>query len=237
MILADEVEKALHLINNPPAYYKDHENQPLKEIKTKLLKQVFDTKAYIDCERPIPKDRILSDISGALKYPRFDIIADEIKKLNYHGKVPWIYEYAPGTAWEAVNFERMGLKFKYKAHTLSQVMEHNFRENYFKDIWQEKPDDGQPTIFIACEIIEHLHDHREIEHVLLRTGVTFDQIFISTPKYTWAGGLDSWEDNFLGHLRTYTPTEFMRICMQMFPNYQATYYEFHCMLYSGKRVK
>jgi len=102
--------------------------------------------------------------------------------------------------------------------------------------WQDKPNENQVTIFAGLEIIEHLQDEQELKHTMIREGVEFDQIYISTPKYTWAGGLDSWEDNYLGHLRTYTPKEFIKYFYESFPGYQPTYYEHHCMLICGRKV-
>lgn len=235
-ILADEVERAFWLIRNPPAYYRDNENQALKDLEKDLYKNLFCIKSYIDCEEPFKKENLNVDMPDHLRYPRFDILAEEVRKLNEQGKIPWLFDYACGTAWVPIGLEKLGLKFNYKAHTLSQKMEHFIKTDYLSSQWADKPQEGQPTIFMAFEILEHLSNEQDIKHTFLRTNIDFDYVMISTPKYTWAGGMSEWRGHALGHLRGYTPTEFVKLVMNQFPNYQITYFEHFCMMCVGRKI-
>ena len=91
-----------------------------------------------------------------------------------------------------------------------------------------KPEEGAPRIFIACEIIEHLHHERDIRTEFERAKAQADIIHMSTPKYTFDGRIErlNWKEaGELGHLRTYTPAEFMRVVTRMFPEYTFALYD------------
>jgi hypothetical protein len=44
-------------------------------------------------------------------------------------------------------------------------------------------------------------------------------VFLSTPKFTWAGGMNNWQERQLGHLRTWTPKEFLDFAQKSFKNF------------------
>lgn len=232
MILADEVSYALDMIDKVPGYYRDNKPKELIDLKNNLLKRLFDTKAYIDCESPIEKQNMIGALPEGLWYPRGQVLFEEIKKYNKEGKTPFVYELSPGSGWIMANIEAGGGKFDYKACDLNPKI-----ENHLKEIfpWKDKPE-NQPTIFVCHELIEHLSNPQDIAHHLVRTGIDFDQIHISTPKYTFAGGLETWENNHLGHLRTWTPSEFVRYFSENFLGYQITLFQHHCMCIVGRKI-
>jgi hypothetical protein len=85
-----------------------------------------------------------------------------------------------------------------------------------------EPKEGAFKIFCAFEIIEHLANEWEIYQNYLKFGREADVIMISTPLFTYGGGMDDWRNRPLGHLRTYTPTELVSVCSKMFQGYQWT---------------
>lgn len=233
MILTDEVTIALEMMDKLPGYYRDNKPKEIIELKTNLLKQLFDTKAYIDCEGIVDKKKLTAGVAEELWFPRGQVLFDEIKKYNEQGKTPFVYELAPGTAWIMANIEHQGLKFNYRACDLNGFVETHLKESYS---YKEKPDQDQPSIFVAHELLEHLSNPQDIYHHMVRSGIEFDQVHISTPKYTFAGGLNSWRDNYLGHLRTWTPSEFVRYFSENFIGYQITLFQHHCMSIVGRKI-
>lgn len=234
LIDADEVKLALHMLDNPPGWYRDNKPKELVEMRDRLLKQTFDVYAYNESEaHTFTKQELADTIKTDQAYPRADILAAEIKKLNQLVKIPWIYELAPGSGWMAIGLQEQGHRFDYYGKTLNMD---SFRQlKGFIDHWRDTPDKDQPTMFVCYELLEHLWNEQDIEHTYKRTGIEFDQIFLSTPRYCYAGGMPGWKDKAIGHLRTWTPKEFQQYAMKTWPGYAWTFHENHTMVMVGKK--
>ncbi len=122
--------------------------------------------------------------------------------------------------------QRQGLKFTYQQvyvnHPTYEASRHRFSK-----IESDKPfQPDSPLIFVATEVIEHLHCEQEIAHEAARLPRPPDIIHVSTPLYTFNPNVKHWTDiGWLGHLRTYTPKEFQSVVCDMFRAYEFAYYE------------
>jgi hypothetical protein len=83
--------------------------------------------------------------------------------------------------------------------------------------WSSKPEPKQRKVFICFEMLEHLARPEEIFHHYVKAGGDFDTILLSTPMYTYGGGMPNWYECDLGHLRTYTPREFLDYAKKHWP--------------------
>lgn len=204
MINADEVERALWMLDNMPAYYRHNPPRRALEIKERLHRQLWTPVQYkgiyegaaIDHESmPWPlRARKLEEIVRGL----IDVSADCF---------PHVMELAPGGHWLAEGLYFRGLQFTYESLGLDVEWEHAAKG------------DG-PTIFCAFEIIEHLSNEWEIYQNYLKFNRQADIVMLSTPLFTYGGGLDGWQMRELGHLRTYTPVEFFKIASEMFQGFE-----------------
>lgn len=230
-ITCDEVERALWLLDNPPAWYRDHYPMRAKEMRDRLLTQFFTATDY-------SKDPVPDSVIGAMDHdiPRGEVVAKYVKELNDHDLVLNIRECAPGNYWLPFVLERQGLRFTYFGASLDPDLQRRAAEK-LGDKFTEKPLAGCPLAFVCFEMLEHLHNPVEIYQSYLKTtrGLA-DRIFLSTPKYTFGGGMGNWFESALGHLRAYTPSEFHKFAAQYWPEFKWTMYDGHVMCLVGERA-
>lgn len=222
MINADEVLRAILLLDNFPAFYRD--NPPIRalEIRARLHQKLF---------TPVQYRGIYKKTQVEMKYlmdnwpPRAQLMEQLVKKYNEQGIKPNIMELAPGPFWLPIGLQHKGLKFTYEHLSLDDG-----------DPSFERPGDTQQAnVFCAFELIEHLHYEAEIYQNYLKFNKTADVIMMSTPRYTFNGGEDKWFERDLGHLRTYTPHEFLDSAAGMFRGYKWEAYVDHCINIIGRK--
>ena len=146
-----------------------------------------------------------------------------MQQLNEQGHIPHIVEIGPGEFWLPLGLKKLGLKFTYQTFFLHKDAYDKAKE-HFEDVMNTDVSPNTPVIYVACEILEHLHDIHEIPQTLLKTGHTAQFVHLSTPRYTFGGGNSNWDEPSMrglgGHLRTYTPDEFKSIALELFPGLQ-----------------
>lgn len=204
MINADEVERALWMIANVPAYYRDHEPDRLKEIRRSLHRQLYTPVQYkgIYDGSVIDHERMLWPL-------RSRKTTELVQELNSKDIVPNIMELAPGGHWMAHGMAHRGCKFTY------EFLDLDGGETPFT-----KPLSAPAfNIFIAFEVIEHLSNEWEVYQNYLKFERPADVVMISCPLYTYSGGMDDWRNRALGHLRAYTPNELHAIVSKMFQGF------------------
>ncbi len=205
-INADEIERAFWLMDNAPAYFRDHPPARLVEIRQSLHRQLFTPVQYKDIYGDFDLDATLARLPG-----RARILRDIIKRLNDTGKTPHLMEYAPGSFWIPKCFEKLELNFTYDYRGLERP------EKAIRSM--QYPEDSDPFVYLAFEIIEHLSNEWELYQNYLRFNRQADVVMLSTPLYTCMGGEDGWRQRDLGHLRTYSPGEFLGLAQKMFTGY------------------
>lgn len=208
MINADEVERAFWMLDNLPAYYRDHVPERAKEIRKCLHRQLFTPVQYqgiYDGVDIFNEDEVLKYWTGKAM-----VIEHLVKEMNECQQKPNIMELAPGALWLPTGLRAKGLKFSYEHKSIDHGINSPF----------DLPEGDQPNIFVALEIIEHLWHEEEILENYLKFNKTAQTIVLSTPLYTYCGGLNEWHSRPLGHLRTYTPHELLLSAHKMFPNFE-----------------
>ncbi len=200
MIDADEVERAIWMLDNMPGYYRDQVPERAIEIRETLHKKTWTAIQYAGLTNRVPLDVALVDAGIPL---RGKLVDEIIEAFNTTGKCPHIMDLAPGGFWLPEFLKLRKRDFTYSFLSLTQDKDE-----------QEKPDG--PIIFVCFEVIEHLTDTSDIYRNYLKMGMKADVFMLSTPLYTINGGLDNWRDRDLGHLRTYTPQEFMSFAEKYF---------------------
>lgn len=234
MVCADEITIALEMFDKIPGYYRDHYPNEFKTLKDKIMQCTFDNYAYIECETPLDLNILSDTIALPQAYPRADVLAEQIRLLNEQGQSPWIYEMAFGSGWLPAGLQKRNYLFDYYGKSMNLDMIRYLEKNI--KTWKEKPHKNQKTFFVCYELLEHLKDPTEIKQTLLRSKIDFDMIFLSTPRYTHNGGHESLTDQALGHLRTYTPKEFIKFAQDNFSNYELTFIDHETMVILGKKI-
>ncbi len=215
MINADEVERALWMVDNPPAYYRANPPAALTEMRNRLHRQLWTPVQYKGIYDGAHID--VENQAWPLRAQKLgEVIADA-------GGIPHVMELAPGGGWITAGLKHRGLSFTYESLSL--------------DVGgvNELPIPGERVIFCAFEIIEHLSNEWEIYQNYLKFNRPADTVMLSTPLYTYAGGMDGWQTRELGHLRTYTPIEFHSIAARMFTGFDWECLTDDTILLTGRR--
>ncbi len=204
MINADEVERALNMLDNLPAYYRDNIPERAKQMRLQLHKQLFTPVQYKEIYTPGCLDNM-----GGYWPARAQILENVIRDIYKSGAQAHVMEYAPGSFWLPYLLQQKALPFSY---------EHIGLDPLPKGLAFPSLQDGKESenVFVAFEIIEHLSNEWEIYQNYLKLNRCADHVLVSTPLYTYAGGMDNWQTRQLGHLRTYTPAELVKSVANMF---------------------
>lgn len=204
MIMSDEVDRALRMLENVPAYYRDHPTPRMKEIKESLHRQLFTPAQYhaADIET---RECSVQELEQYFPH-RAQILFQKIKELNQNGIKPNIMEIGPGSFWLPYSLRHNLAEFTYEFQSLDK------RTLPF----DTPPESTGINIFVAFELAEHLSNEDELYRAYLKFGKNADYLYLSTPLYTCSAVSPNWRENALGHLRTYTPREFSSLCVKMF---------------------
>lgn len=223
---ADEPLRALELLNNLPAYYRDYIPFDILDMKQKILAKMATPISYIkeDSEDLENLDKLYSAMKDTL---RFTLLKRDLEEYNEKDITPHIIDLGPGDYWALRIFSRLKFKFTYSDIGLNSKR----REIVYSEtpsIHLGRKDFKQPVIFMACEIIEHLHHESDILIECLKHEPMPEIIHISTPKYTF--DVRQTRKDFelfgdLGHLRAYTPKEFFKTVEKMFPLHLFHFYD------------
>jgi hypothetical protein len=236
MISSDEVERALWMLDNMPGWYRDNPPPQAKQIRDQLLKRLYTTMDYIkDCDHPHQTQALIGAAAGVVergfaKIGRAQAVRMIIDKL----KSPYIFDLAPGSYWLPILLKKCGYDFKYFGESLNKSQQ-AMAKDYLSNEWHQGPHPG-PSVFICFELIEHLHSTTEIYQHYLKAELNCDYIILSTPKYTIAGASPEWHKQDLGHLRTYTPSEFVQFAMKHWPKHKWEYFDSATMVLVGKKI-
>lgn len=225
LVRADEVERALWVLDNLPAYYRDFVPGEVIDLKNEILKRIGTPSSY---KRNQSDLNVASDNFKTVEDSlRSRLIRTEVKLMNDEGLMPHIIDYGPGEYWLPIMLKHYGLKFTYQPIYLHDEAFKKalplFRDAYLPSF------DGKdrPVVYVACEIIEHLWNEEDILAEMLGNHGNCDVVHISTPKYTFDTSTFDWKTyrKDLGHLRAYTPSEFTAKVTEMFKWYHPMFYD------------
>lgn len=229
---ADEMERAIHLLDNLPAFYRDNTPPEVTELRNTIYKGLMNAREYISNphDDKIDTKAALHSLNGLVR--GFETLND-VKEANAKGITPHIVDMGPGEFWLPIGLKESGVKFTYEPIALQKTVESKALA-LLGDI-VTLGTDKKNKWFLAYEVMEHLPRESEIIMEYLKHGGDFERVYISTPKYTYGGGCWNWKGGQLGHFRAYTPNEFINIATKMFRDYNWTYYDNEVMLIKGLR--
>lgn len=223
LCISDEFERALQLLDNLPAFYRDYPPQEIVDMRAKILDLFMTSRDYMLNSH----DEVVLDEEGARvrvqSFHRGITIKELVEYYNKQGYEPHIIDLGPGEYWLSLGLKALGLKFKYQPFSIHPKAEAVAAAKLGDHFTKSNPDGSAPIIFNACEIIEHLHWTGELSQYYHRAGGYADHIVITTPYYTYGGGNFTWYEDknrgLLGHLRAFTPSEFVNEVTKLFPGY------------------
>lgn len=227
LVRADEVSRALWLLDNLPAYYRDYPPIEVRSLKDKILKKVCTPTSYASNNWDLCMEQ---EIHLVMEHSlRGMLITKDLELCNEKELKPHVIDYGPGEYWLPRLLQHKKLDFSYESIHLHNEA-HKKAKEFLKEHMDCEPSMG-PKIYVACEIIEHLWYENDIRVEMLKTCGLADIIHISTPLYSFDFNCDDWDrkKDDLGHLRAYTPSEFQRTVKDMFPEYISSFYHSQVM--------
>jgi hypothetical protein len=236
MIRADEIQIALQMIDQVPAWYRENRPAEIEQIRKTIYRQHYDIFLYgNDPDEAAQNEAICKEQwFGNYCYPRAEIITAEIKRLNDELRTPWIFDLSCSHGNLGVGLRDAGLKFNYLGKSMNWRAADKLK-GWMGAAWADQPQDDQTTILVCTEALEHAWDPGDIVRAAYKTWANYDQIFFSTPLGCLGGGLPNWETRPLGHIRGYTPDEFLKFAIENFPGYSWKLYKSASMVLHGRR--
>lgn len=221
LIGADEVHRALDLLANLPGNWRNQPPEWVREIRNAIIAKKGTATFYKNniWDAEINPQRAMECLKGML---RGQLIEADVKSFTDQKLIPHIVDLGPGEYWLPIALHMAGYAFTYHDEGLHEGARQKAHEHLVGHVSKNPWDEKAPVIFVACELIEHLDDPRDILSAQLRHAPTADIIHISTPlgTYDTSNQRKNWRDfGDLGHLRTYTQEEFQGTIEEMFPDY------------------
>lgn len=236
MIRADELQLAIYMCDNPPAWFRQNYPPELQVIKDTLYQNLYDSMEYVhdDEEANCTREFGEAQWTNGYMFPRAEIITSIVKGYNSEGRVPWIFDLGCSHGNLPLGLLQSGLDFTYFGHSLNYRINQKVKE-WVGDKWRDRHDDEteryhdnpdelaiigkQPTILYCTEVLEHCMNPMDIVQSAYKVGVSFDVILLSVPLGCLGGGLPDWSTRRLGHVRGYSPKEFADFAMKNWPGY------------------
>jgi hypothetical protein len=239
LVEADETERALALLNNLPAYYRDNKPESIKKLIAKINCNITLAYDLLHDSRELPKSNEWSHefLNTTM---RGVCLRNTVKEFNDNNIVPHIVDMGPGDFTFAIGLCIAKLNFTYECLTLNSEAKASAKEILLKHYVDDyiascEGYASNTSIFVAYEIIEHLSNVDEIRYAFDRKcKVLPEYVLLSTPKYTFESGTPNWDKEGIHHLRAYTPNEFIAEAFRLFPEYSFNYADNPVMVLIGK---
>jgi len=233
LVRLDETERGLLILDNLPAFYRDFPPIEVRNLKSEIMSKITLPHDLLGDDRELPKTdewsvQFLNGTARGLQ------LKELVKELNDKQIFPHIHDLGPGDFTFVLGLNKLGFEFTYSCLTLNRNAELDVSKRLGSK-YKETPVENAVTIFVAYEIIEHLHNPMEIRQAFDRLKVMPDYILLSTPKYCYAEGTPNWRTEGIHHLKVFTPSEFMVEGIKMFPEYEFTFIPNEVMVISGVR--
>jgi hypothetical protein len=236
LVAADEPLRAIQLLDNLPGYYRDQVPQEVSAMKKQIYALLATPTFYVTNKNDqlVREENAVASVDLLL---RGRLIEQDVKAYNDAGQVPHIVDLGPGEYWLPIGLKKKNYRFTYQDIGLCAGAREKAQKLLF-DVMTDAALPRAPQIFVACELIEHLHHERDIRVEYERAKCEADILHLSTPKYTWdcrRERLDWQRYGDLGHLRTYTPNEFYQVVSTMFHEFNWTFYDSNVMHLKGSK--
>jgi hypothetical protein len=240
LIDADEVERALIVLDNVPGYYRDNPTPGMRLIREQIMGAMITPHAYMSSglDANVRPDAAISVLKELL---RGRLVLSEVRR-KFFPKPYHVVDVGPGEYWFPLALDQLGLDFTY----VDIVMDQNTQKVAHPLLLHRRldtvpsvtrPPTETPCLYLALEIIEHLPEPRDLAIEAVRwCGKWPERIHLSTPRYTFDGAEKDWRKPCgLPHLRTYTPREFIAEVQRIFPTYHLELFEGQIMSIRGQR--
>jgi predicted transcriptional regulator len=220
LVQMDEVERALLVLDNVPAEFRDKPTPEMVAIRSHILAALCTTHAYLssNLDSTVQAENAVANLEYNM---RGVLIREEVRQYNEERKTPHLVDVGPGEYWIPLALKELGMQFTYWDVAIDQQTQ-RVAHPLLKDFRRERGPVDQPQIFLGLEIIEHLPEPRDLAVECLRHCQDWPQrIHLSTPCYTFDPGEKDWRKPCgLPHLRANTPMEFGDAASRIFPGYQ-----------------
>ncbi len=238
MITCDEVTNALWMLDHLPGWYRDNPPPAVEMIRRRLLERFFTTLDYAKDGCTWADGIGKQDRATSLDHLNLERGALAFKYASMYNDQLHIHELAPGNYWLPVALNAADCKFTYYGPSLNARMQEDAAANIpnWRNISFNFKEPPYKSMFVCFEFIEHLADPSEIYHHYVKSGLDADVILLSTPKYTFGGGMGDWYNKDLGHLRTYTPNEFKEFAIKTWPKHDWILHDGPVMVLAGEKA-
>lgn len=236
LMQADEAELALNVLRSVPARYRDAPPKEIGAMREQILASLVTPHAYMSVDLDCSVENV-KGISQFSVLPRAHKVRALVNEINEKDLVPHIIDMGPGEYWLPIGLQSIGARFTYHDVSMLGRTAQQARGIVAGDFFRERPGEGQPIIFCAFELIEHLPSIQDIAIEALRHGGRMpDYAFLSTPLYTFDGRAKDWRKPCgQPHLRAYTPTEFQAAGLSLFPGYLGEMLVSDIMIWAGRK--
>lgn len=236
LVNSDEVERALLVLDNVPAYYRRNADPRLTALRKEIVHSICTIHSYTDDQHDcdVKAEHNLFQIENLL---RGKLMLETVKALNAKDQTPLIIDYGPGEYMLPLALKEGGYLFGYKPLFLDKKAYTQFFS--LSKGWAPRKGDS-PVLFVAWEVIEHMPHPEDLATEALRcnNGEWPDEVHLSTPFCTFDGSEKKWrKPGGLPHLRAYTPEEFLIAARNIFPGYAWQLYLTNIMSLVGKRER
>lgn len=219
----DEVERALWVLANLPAVYRDHIPAQVTKLRQEILASMCTPHTYLTCPKDTDVETPARSAELLRQFLRGVLVEAQVKDWNKAGYTPHLIELAPGSFFIPLGLKHLGYAFTYKPITLRQdTLSTALNHITLTEVCPRQADgSSQPMLFIAHELIEHLASPFDLSiECAKHCGRQPEQVHLSTPCYTYDVSVKDWKRPMgLPHLRAYTPTEFIETAFRVFPGY------------------
>ena len=231
------MSEALRLLERGvPGFFRDNPTEEMIKLRRQIRRQMMTTEDYIKNDA----DTLCSDeiaLKALDQLHRGQLVLSIVKEYCDQNIKPHLVDMGPGDYWLPLGLKQKNLNFSYRPVGLQSKAKAE-ADQRLTNIFVDYDPYKAPVIFIANEIIEHLWNPHEIAQTADKINHTPERIVISTPMYTFADGNSTWtkSQDFckLGHIRTFTPSEFQTEVTRMFFGYQWKMHYQQCMVMEGK---
>lgn len=237
MIRADEIEIALKMLDQIPAWWRENYPQELTEIRTTLYRNLYDTFEYASDsdEAGWAKEDAEAQFLTAYTYPRAEILLDTVKQFNAQGLTPWVFELSTSHGLLPLGLKKHGAIFRFAAKNLNQPALLKVKE-WLGPVWADEPSRDQPTVFVFTEALEHAYREEDLRQSYYKLGIDFDVVILSVPYGCLGGGLPNWRERRIGHVRGYTRNDFIKLANDYFPGRKWELTPAYSMVLKGVRA-
>lgn len=221
MIRADEIQIAMQMIDQVPAWYRENPQPELTWVKQKLYEQLYDQIEYATDDEEANCSREFGEAQwdNGYMFPRAEIISKLVRSLNTENKTPWVVDLGCSHGNLPLGLMKTNHRFTYWGKGLNHRIVTQVKE-WVGDLWAVYPSEPQTKILYCTEVIEHCMNPMDVVQSACKIGVTFDYILLSVPLGCLGGGLHDWSTRRLGHVRGWTKQEFFDFANKHWPGYQ-----------------